>query len=74
MNFGYVRDGDLIRFFVKDTGIGISEAKQKVIFQPFRKEVETNNQIYGGTGVGLSICEKIIQALGGEIGLNSEKR
>ncbi len=73
IEFGYTRDGDLIRFFVKDTGIGISEAKQKIIFQPFRKEVESNNQIYGGTGVGLSICEKIIQALGGEIGLNSEK-
>ncbi len=73
IEFGYVRAGDFVRFFVKDTGIGISESKQRVIFQPFRKEVESNNQIYGGTGVGLSICEKIIKALGGEIGLSSEK-
>ncbi len=73
VEFGYTKDRDEIRFFVKDTGIGISDAKQKVIFQPFRKEVETSNQIYGGTGVGLSICEKIVHALGGKIGLTSEK-
>ncbi len=73
VEFGYTKENTQIRFYVKDTGIGISDAKQKVIFQPFRKEVETSNQIYGGTGVGLAICEKIVHALGGEIGLNSEK-
>ncbi len=73
IEFGYTQEEDYIRFYVKDTGIGISEVKQKIIFQPFRKEVESSNQIYGGTGVGLSICEKIINALGGEIGLISEK-
>ena len=73
IEFGYAREDGVIKFYVKDTGIGISEAKQKLIFQPFRKEVETSNQIYGGTGIGLSICEKIVQALGGEIGLKSDK-
>ncbi len=73
VEFGYTIVDTKIRFYVKDTGIGISEAKQKVIFQPFRKEVENSNQIYGGTGVGLAICEKIVRALGGEIGLSSVK-
>ena len=53
VEFGYTIEGEELRFFVKDTGIGISDAKQKVIFQPFRKEDEASNQIYGGYWCGL---------------------
>ncbi len=73
IEFGYEVVDTSLKIFVRDTGIGISEAKQKLIFEPFRKEAESENQIYRGTGIGLSICEKIVNALGGKIGLFSEK-
>ncbi len=73
VEFGFSVERGNLRFVVKDTGIGISEAKQKVIFQPFRKGQDDSDKIYGGTGIGLAICEKLVRALGGEIGLSSEK-
>lgn len=73
VEFGYTVENDNLRFYVKDTGIGISEAKQKVIFEPFRKEADNSHQLFSGTGIGLSICEKIVSALGGQIGLVSQK-
>ncbi len=73
IEFGYEVVDTSLKIFVRDTGIGISEAKQKLIFEPFRKAAESKNQIYRGTGIGLSICEKIVNALGGKIGLLSEK-
>ncbi|TLX73903.1 PAS domain S-box protein [Labilibacter sediminis] len=73
VEFGYTIEKEELRFYVKDTGIGISEAKQSVIFQPFRKEDEGNSQVFGGTGIGLPISEKLVNALGGKIGLISEK-
>ncbi len=73
IEFGVSKEGGELRFFVKDTGIGISEAKQKIIFQPFRKGEEETDKLYRGTGIGLAICDKLVSALGGHIGLLSEK-
>ena len=73
VEFGFVYEGEGLRFFVKDTGIGIRESKQRVIFQPFSKGEDDSDKIYGGTGIGLAISEKLVNALGGEIGLHSEK-
>jgi PAS domain S-box-containing protein len=73
VEFGYAVEDGKLRFYVKDTGIGISDAKQKVIFEPFRKEADNSQQLFSGTGIGLSICEKIVSALGGQIGLVSQK-
>ncbi|MGQ1786878.1 MULTISPECIES: hybrid sensor histidine kinase/response regulator [unclassified Saccharicrinis] len=74
IEFGFAIENNRVRIYVKDTGIGISEAKQKIIFQPFRKGHEEDaDRLYRGTGIGLAICEKLISALGGEIGLISEK-
>ena len=60
-----------IRFYVKDSGIGIREEKQKVIFDRFMQGHETKTKLYGGTGLGLAISKNLTEILGGEIGLES---
>ena len=60
-----------IRFYVKDSGIGIREDKQKVIFDRFMQGHETKTKLYGGTGLGLAISKNLTEILGGEIGLES---
>jgi signal transduction histidine kinase/sensor domain CHASE-containing protein len=59
-------------FFVSDTGFGIHEDKQQVIFERFSQIEHATSQLYGGTGLGLSIVKGFIDALGGEIWLESE--
>lgn len=66
-------DKDLIRFEVKDTGIGISVDAQKHIFDEFVQANEHISSSYGGTGLGLSISKKIVTALSGELKLFSEE-
>ena len=56
-----------IKFYVRDTGMGIPEEKQKSIFERFVK-LDTFVQ---GTGLGLSICKSIVSQMGGEIGVDS---
>jgi len=60
-----------IKFYVKDSGIGIREEKQKVIFDRFMQGHETKTKLYGGTGLGLAISKNLTEILGGEIGLES---
>ncbi|GAO29363.1 PAS domain S-box protein [Geofilum rubicundum] len=62
-----------VRIFVKDTGIGISPDKQSIVFEAFRQEDETHSKKHGGTGLGLALCKKLTEAMGGRIGLVSEK-
>jgi PAS domain S-box-containing protein len=61
-----------IYFYVKDSGIGIREEKQKVIFHRFMQGHETKTKLYGGTGLGLAISKNLTEILGGEIGVNSK--
>ncbi|MCB9261395.1 MAG: response regulator [Flavobacteriales bacterium] len=62
-----------IRFCVADDGIGISSEKQQTIFDAFEQEDNSTSRKYGGIGLGLSICKKLVELMGGEIGLTSEK-
>lgn len=58
------------RIYVKDTGIGLSHQQQQRLFQPFeRLGAETSN--IEGTGIGLVICKRLIEAMNGEIGVES---
>lgn len=69
IRFGYsLANNKMLRFYVSDTGCGISAEQQKRIFDRFVK-LDTFAQ---GTGLGLSICHMIVKYLGGEIGVESE--
>ncbi len=62
-----------IRFAVKDTGIGVSEEQKKSIFKAFTQEDISTSREYGGTGLGLTISKKFIDAMGGELDIDSTK-
>ncbi|MEA1876922.1 MAG: response regulator [Bacteroidota bacterium] len=71
IEFGCEIKNDLIRFYVKDTGIGISAEEIEHVFSRFMR-VESQDSLQSqGTGLGLSIAQKIIQMMGGEIGVES---
>lgn len=65
---GYTAQEDMLRFYVSDTGCGISREKQADIFERFVKL----NDFAQGTGLGLPICKTIVNKMGGEIGVDSE--
>lgn len=68
VGYEYEQKGNLLKFFVRDTGIGIPKNKMKEIFHRFTKL----NTFIQGSGLGLSICEMIVHKLGGRIWVDSE--
>ena len=69
ITMGYCQEAEGIRIYVKDTGIGIPEAQQHLIFKRFQKL----NPFVQGIGLGLTICKAIIDSIGGRIGFESKE-
>ena len=71
---GEVKNGiAMLKFSVRDTGIGIPEHKQSAVFKEFEQVDGASNRKYEGTGLGLAITRKLLHLMGGEIELSSKE-
>ena len=67
------QEGQILRFEVEDTGIGMSDAFISKLFDKFSQEQNTSNRNYEGTGLGMAISKDLIQLMGGELQVISKK-
>jgi CheY-like chemotaxis protein/HPt (histidine-containing phosphotransfer) domain-containing protein len=69
--FAEQEGGVIVRFSVKDQGIGIPSEKQALIFEPFTQADASTTRLYGGSGLGLTISRRIVEAMDGQIWVES---
>ena len=69
---GRSADTITLRISVNDTGIGLAEEEQARLFKPFEQADGSITRKYGGTGLGLVICQRFVRMMGGELGVRSE--
>ena len=65
-------DHTMLHFAIRDTGIGIDDDKKTAIFEPFVQADTSTARRYGGTGLGLPICRRLVEAFGGRLWLESQ--
>ena len=77
IEFGYSKETlnnqQSIQFYVRDTGIGISEEKHEIIFDLFRQGDDSDSRAHSGAGIGLSVSKKLTELLGGKMWVESSE-
>ena len=71
IHLGQFISDNMLNIYVSDTGLGIHPDKFSIIFEPFRQIEDSNSRNFGGTGMGLTICKKLVEKLGGFINFES---
>lgn len=69
VEIGYeLKEQSMIEFYVKDSGLGFPQEKLDIVFQRFRQVDDSNTRNFGGIGLGLTLSQKFVEMLGGEMG------
>jgi PAS domain S-box-containing protein len=75
IDLSFMRAGEqkgTMQVVIEDTGIGIPESQQDLVFEAFRQQTGQSNRLYGGTGLGLTITKRLVEKMDGTIHVNSE--